>query len=154
MTKKMPAPGDRVHFLISGLTIPTGQGLMALSHVTTRGETITVTQSLLDAAVDRHGAPGWPGLVHDEAAQFSKWGEVRFRPGPAPDDLESWTPGSPEEDQAREAARKVAYAIVDDNERRLALARVDERFGRLKTSRTLNSAPARPLVSPGQGRGR
>lgn len=151
---KMPKPGDQVHFLISGFTIPTGQGLMALSHVTTRGETITFTDDLLQAARDRRGAPGWPALVHDEAAQFSKWGEVRFRPGPAPDDLESWTPGSPEEDQAREAARKIAWSIADDNERRLALARIDAKYGRAKTSRTLNEAPARDLIAPNGNRSR
>ncbi|UYN83234.1 MAG: hypothetical protein KIT89_11100 [Microcella sp.] len=151
---KLPKPGDQVHFLVTGLTIPTSTGIMALSHVTTRGETITITDDLIQAARDRHGAPGWPALVHDEAAQFARWGEVRFRPGPAPDDLESWTPGTPEADEAREQARRAAYAIVDDGERRKALRDIDQKFGRLQTSRTINSAPARALVTRGETRGR
>lgn len=150
---KLPKPGDQFHAVTTGITVATSTSLLGASTVLTRGQTVTLTADMIEASRDRNG-DSWLDLLHDDLAQIARWGEVRIAPGPAPADMAPWLPGSPEEDAAREQARRAAYALVDDAERRLALARVDERFGRLKTSRTLNSAAQRPLVSPGQGRGR
>jgi hypothetical protein len=154
MTKtKTPTPGDSIHFLVDGFTFALDTGLMAQSHVSRRGETAVLTQKLIDASRDRDGH-SWLDLLHDELAQIERWGQVRFAPGAAPADIAPWLPGSVEAEQAREQARRAAFAILDDTERRRALADIDARFGRPSTSRTLNSAPQRDLTTHGENRGR
>lgn len=141
---RMPKPADEIHFLESGRVIPLtlpeefiGTG----GHITTRGETVVVTDRMLRAAVDRFGRPGWPALVHDEAAQIARYGSVWVRAGRAPEDMDSWLPGTPEWSEAREQARREAHQLPTEQQRADALAEVARRFGAPPvTSTTLNSA--------------
>jgi hypothetical protein len=130
MNKNLPKPGDQLHFLVSGFSIPREH----VSEVSTRGQTVTVTQALLDASINRLGE-SW--LEATEEEQEARYGAVRWRRGPAPDDLESWTPGSVEHDEAREKARKLAFSIADPQAQAQALAEVYAKFGRRSTSKTL-----------------
>lgn len=129
--KNSPKPGDQIHFLVSGCTIPREH----IADVSRRGQTITITQALLDASVDRNN-DSWLDLTEED--QQARYGVVRWRRGPAPDDMESWTRGTAEADMAREAARKLAFSIADPQAQALALAEVYKKFGRKPTSRTLS----------------
>ena len=136
---RLPVAGEQVHFLKSGRSIPQslpgefGGG----AHLTRRGETITITDRLIDAAKDRLGGPGWIGLVYDEDAQIERFGAVWMRPGPAPTDLEPWEHGRAEWEQAREQARRVAWAEDDPEIRAQKVREHRERFGALPTSKSV-----------------
>ena len=133
--------GDVVHAVATGLTIVRTTSLWggdpALS--LTKGDQFVVTQQMLDADLDRHGRPGWSGIVHDENAQFAKWGRVYVAPGPAPEGMPSWEHGSPDWAEARETARKAAHAETDPQRRAQALRRVQEVFGAAPTTSTITS---------------
>ncbi len=106
-----------------------------------RGHEIEIDQAMLDADLDRHGRPGWSGLLYDEDAQIQKWGAVRLRPGRAPRDLESWTHGSALWAEAREHARREAHQLPTEEQRAAALLELHRRFGPPPvTSTTLNTA--------------
>lgn len=106
-----------------------------------RGDEIEIDQAMLDADLDRHGRPGWSGLLHDEDAQLQKWGAVRLRAGRAPRDLESWTHGSALWAEAREHARQEAHQLPTAEQRAAALLELHRRFGPPPvTSTTLNTA--------------
>jgi len=124
---KQPTPGTEFHFLKSGMAYSTDTSLTGGTTVSRRGQTGTITQTLLDANVDRNGHTFFE-LLHDEDAQINRWGEIVFAPGPAPADLTAWTPGTVEEAAAREAAHRVALALSDDAERRRAVRAVNQRF--------------------------
>ncbi len=99
----MPKPADEIHSLGSGRVIPLALPKEAVGtggHITTRGETVIVIDRMLRAAVDRHGRAGWPSLVHDENAQIARYGPVWVRGGRAPEDMDSWLPGTPEWSEA------------------------------------------------------
>lgn len=135
-------PGEQVHAIASGLTIPTGTGLMGASIVLRRGQTLTVSSAFIEASRNRHGDLGWPAIVDDDDEQVRRWGRVHLRRGPAPDDMLPWEPGTPEHAEAREAARRRAWAVLDPAERREALADVERVYGPpAVTSTTLNRAP-------------
>lgn len=142
---RLPSAGEQVHFLETGRSIPqalpgefTGPG----SHITTRGETITLTDRLLRAAVNAAGAPGWVAYVHDAEAQIARYGRVWVASGPAPADLAPWIHGDPEWSVARERARREAHARPTAQERAEALAEVHRIYGDAPTtSTTLNAAP-------------
>lgn len=131
-------PGDRFHWLRSGVVFRVSEDWGG-SEISQRGQTVTVTDALLRANRDRLGG-SWLDLLTDEA-QITQWGEIRWRPGPAPADLQPWTPGSAEQDIARDRARAAAWALPEGPGRDQALANVDKMFGRLKTSRTLWEEP-------------
>lgn len=138
MKKSSPLkPGEQFHFVRSGFIFSTSKSFLGASEVSRRGATVTVSDALLEASKDRYGADSWLALVDDDDAQRARWGEVIFARGPAPAGLSPWTPGSPEEDEARDLARAAAYALPDGPDRRAALAEVVVTFGRLATSRTL-----------------
>lgn len=142
---RLPRAGEQVHFLRSGKSIPRAlphEFIGEPSHITTRGETITITDRIIAAATDRHGGPGWLRYVFDEDAQLDRFGEVWVRPGAAPADLDPWTPGSPDWAAAREKARAEAWALPTEEARAEAVAAVRRRFGAAPvTSTVLNSAP-------------
>lgn len=141
---RLPKPADEIHFLESGHVIPLAlpeEFLGAGSHITTRGETVFVTERMIRAAEDRYGHPGWPAFVHDEAAQVERYGSVWVRAGRAPADMDPWLPGTAEWAEAREQARREAHRLPAEQQRADALAEVHRRFGPAPTtSVTLNTA--------------
>ncbi|MBD8218339.1 hypothetical protein IFU40_06800 [Microbacterium sp. CFBP 13617] len=110
----------------------------------TRGQTFVVTDALIEASRDRNGALGWPALVHDEAAQLAFWGRRMLTPADdVVEDLGVPEYGTPDWEEARETARKAAWRIEDPQERALARAAVERRFGAAPlTSSTTWSDPA------------
>lgn len=137
---KLPTPGETVHCLVSGTTIATGGHYGGA--VLQRGQNLTITQAMLEASRDRHGRYSGPALAYDELTQYERYGDVLFRPGPAPLDLESWKYGDADWAAAREQARAEAHALPTADARAAALRAVIERFGAPPvTSTTLNSAP-------------
>jgi hypothetical protein len=143
-----PRPGDQFHALESGVTILIDEGGLsgARSAVLTRSQTVTVTQAMLDAAKDRFGRPsGWVAWLHDEAEQVRQFGRVLLAPGPAPADLRSWTPGSPDWAEARAAARAAAWGEPNPAERARKLAAVEADFGpAASSSRTVATYARHP----------
>jgi hypothetical protein len=125
------APGETFHALRDGMSLPRSADLWNVepSIVTRRGQTYVASAEMIAAARNRLGAPGWAGVVHDEAAQLSRWGAVYLRAGEAPADLESWEYGSPEWSAARAAAHDAAMAEPDVERRNAALRAVKDRFG-------------------------
>ncbi|WP_104193877.1 hypothetical protein [Cryobacterium sp. M25] len=136
MTTTALKPGDQFHFTESGLTFTTDPNLSGAAQVSFRGQTVTITDALLEAARDRLGT-SWLDLMHDMQAQKARWGREMFKPGVAPESLTRWTPGTPEEDAARDEHLKIAYAIQDGAKRAVALQRVRATFGRKTTSTQL-----------------
>lgn len=79
-------PGDVVYFAVTGLSTPDGTGDSWSGRVRYQGESLTITQALLDATTDRLGST-FLDLVDDEQAQLERWGVVFLKRGPAPEDL-------------------------------------------------------------------
>lgn len=147
--RRVPTPGESVHALHSGLILHLGGGgpFSSRSAELKRGQTFTVTSAMLDANRDRHGSleTSMLGLVHDPDAQRARYGDVMLAPGPAPDDMRPWVYGSPEWEIARDTARRRAYALPSEAERRDALAAVEREYGRARsTSQTTRT------ILPGQ----
>ena len=132
-----PLPGEQIHFLASGFMFASSTSFTAANEISRRGQTVTVTEALIDASKDRLGNDSWLALVDDNDGQQRRWGKVIFAGGPAPVGLSPWTPGTPEETEAHDHARSAAYALPDGPERREALADVVAVFGRPSTSRTV-----------------
>lgn len=116
---KIPlVPGDRIHFLRSGFTLSTKVEDLtgAFAHTSVRGETITITQDIIDASLDRFG-DSWLELVDDLEAQAARWSNgPYFARGEAPEGLTHWEPGTIEQVLEFEARRQVIYDSVKDPE--------------------------------------
>ena len=132
-------PGDRIHWLRSGLIFRISTSMNAASEVSRRGSELIITSEILAAAHDRNGENSMWDLVEDEAGQFARWGSQGFARGTAPEGLTSWTPGTTEADVAHDEARTAAWAIGDPERRALALADLKKDFGSPTTSRTLRT---------------
>lgn len=136
-TKTTIQPGQCLHFLISGFSFSTLLGFLGTATISTRGQTVTATQALLDASKDTQGA-SWLDLVDDPQAQTARWGHQVFARGPAPEGIESWVPGDPEWYSQREEARAAAWSLPTGRARKDALAAVQARFGNAPlTSKTI-----------------
>lgn len=140
MTKNapMPQPGEKLHFLVSGVTFHAVVHHQHTGIVSQRGQELTITAELLEANADRNGvlAP-FLALVHDPDAQVKRWGQQLVAAGPWPRDLLLTIPGEAEHEEARRQAVRDAEAIDDPSSRRDALRAVEELFGPAQpTSRT------------------
>lgn len=121
MTKTAPnkiplVPGDRIHMLRSGFSFATRADDLtgAFSVTSVRGQTITITQDIIDASIDTAGN-SWLELVDDLDAQQRRWSfGPYFARGAAPEDMTSWEPGSIEQVLEYEARRQVIYDSVKD----------------------------------------
>lgn len=109
-------PGDQIHFLRSGFSFgtkledPTG----VFVHTSTRGETITITQGIIECSKDRNG-DSWLELVDDLDAQARRWSHgPYFAAGPAPEDMTAWEPFTIEATLEFEARRQVIYDTEKD----------------------------------------
>lgn len=137
--------GDQIFAKVSGVTFATGRGFTSASHVTTRGETYTVTAALIEASFDAGGRSWLRHLVSNEA-QLRRWNEVRFGLGPAPEGMVP-EPGTAEHREAREQARQVAWSMPTPQARAEALAAVNERFGPAPTTSTTLSTTQDPSIA-------
>ncbi|MCI9856774.1 hypothetical protein [Microbacterium proteolyticum] len=123
--------GAVFHAVQTGLTIPRTASIWGGEPpiVTRRGSSYTFTEGMRRAAINRLGEPGWPALVRDPEAQVRRWGRQYLADGPAPADLPSWTPGSPEWAEQRSIAHAAAMAQPSPEQRSSALAEVQRTFG-------------------------
>lgn len=119
--KNLPvAPGDEIHFLESGFTFSSSDNISS-GIVARRGMTVTITDDLIRASLDRNG-DSWLQRVGDP-------NETRFASGPFPSDLAVLVPGSNEHERERERRRQVAWALPDEVDRAKALKAVQSEFG-------------------------
>lgn len=126
-----PVAGAVFHCLHSGAPPISTRAFQPLQP--RRGDSITITAAMLDESRDRLGH-SWLEIIADEAAQLRRWGVAYFAPGAAPADLTSWEPGSPEHHEAREEARRAAWAIPSTRERIEALREVERVYGAAPTT--------------------
>jgi hypothetical protein len=127
-------PGDSIHFL-AAMTVPVRGGIAPEGAALARGSVLTVTSAIVEAGRDRNGN-SWLDLVDDVDGQAARWGQKMFARGPWPDGAEPWTPGAPDWFEAREQARRAAWAIVNPDERQAALRNVERRYGAAPTTST------------------
>lgn len=136
--RRVPSPGESVHALRSGIVLHLGGGGPFSSRSVTleRGQTFTITSALLDANRDRHGSLDGSllSLVHDAEAQRERYGDVLLAPGDAPADMRPWVHGDPVWEIARDTARRRAYALPSEAERREALAEVEREYGAARST--------------------
>ena len=126
-----PVPGAVFHCLHSGAP-PISAGSFAPLQPR-RGDSITITAAMLDESRDRLGH-SWLEIIADEHSQLARWGLAYFAPGAAPADMQPWELGSTEWAEAREQARREAWAIPSGRERIAALKAVEDRFGPAPTT--------------------
>ncbi|SDB95408.1 endo alpha-1,4 polygalactosaminidase [Microbacterium enclense] len=103
-----------------------------------RGQTVTVTANHYEATKDRFGE-SW--LDYSEEEQEARWGEVRFRDGAAPDDVNAWDNDPGLARLLRETALKDARGLQNTAERADAVAAVFRKYGRGQTSQSLGYVP-------------
>ncbi len=137
----MVQDGDVIHAVSTGLNIPRTAslwgGLPSLS--LTRGDRVVVTQAMIEAAIDRHGNPGWTALVHDPQRQIARWGRIHLAPGEPPADMQPWIYGDASWSEQREIARKAAWQEIDPQRRAAALEEVKRKFGPAPTTSTVHA---------------
>ena len=126
-------PGDTVHALESGLTISTGAGWLTGGAVLARGQNLVITAALLEANRDAGGRFTGPALARNPAEQVRVHGRVIFGFGEAPSDMLPER-GTAEFREARENARREAWAMPTAEGRHAALKDVHERFGDAETT--------------------
>jgi hypothetical protein len=137
-TNPHAVPGSSFHWLRSGVlyrskaTDPAVISFTSKSEVSRRGQTVVITADLL-------GACPWLDLLGDEQGQVERWGEIRIAPGDWPSDLPTWTPGTREQEEAYDAARREAWGRPVGPERDAALTELRRVWGNgPATSRTLS----------------
>lgn len=107
-----------------------------------RGQTVTVTDAMLDQSKDRNG-DSWLDLVDDEAAQIARYGHRLIARGPCPEDVLWWngpndtaSPGL-----ARELALEQARLISDPADRDAKIREVNATYGARQTSFSIGTTP-------------
>jgi hypothetical protein len=125
-------PAEQFHFLQTGIMWRAKPAVMfgGVSEISERGQTVTITAEML------HASPWISRYLGDPEAQIQKWGEVRIAPGPFPDGQSRWVRGAPDWEEAREAARRRAWAVADPDDRVAAHAAVEREFGPAPTTST------------------
>ncbi|KZE91779.1 hypothetical protein [Microbacterium sp. TNHR37B] len=127
-------PAEQFHFLTTGMMWRAKPAALfgSGSEISQRGQTVTITAEMLDAS------PWISRYLGDPEAQIEKWGEVRIAPGPFPADASPYVHGAPDWEEAREVARRRAWAITDPEERAAARAEVERRYGPAPTTSSSN----------------
>lgn len=130
-------PAEQFHWLVDGVIWRAkAPNLFAgVSEISRRGQTLTLTDEMLAAS------PWISRYLGDDDAQLDRWGVVRIAPGPFPDDASRWVHGSPGWAEAREVARKAAWAETDPTRREAARAAVEREFGPAPTTSTSRDIP-------------
>lgn len=127
-------PAEQFHWLVDGIIWRAKRAALfgGVSEISRRGQTVTITSEMLDAS------PWISRYLGDEAAQLDRWGVVRIAPGPFPADASRWTYGDPAWAEAREIARRAAWAETDPERQTAARAAVEREFGPAPTTSTSN----------------
>ncbi|RFA07941.1 hypothetical protein B7R54_00970 [Subtercola boreus] len=112
-------PGDQIHILATGVTLSIGD--FYPSYIGRRGDTLTVTEAMIDASRDRNGET-WLAAV-------ATGDDPRIGLGPFPSDLPVLLSGSLEFEAERQRRRDQAWLIPTESEREAALAKVRKEFG-------------------------
>lgn len=135
---RSPEPGDRISFLVHGLSHHRVISGMHTGVVSRRGDELTVTTDLLDANRDRNGdLPAWLRLLHDPEGQVRHFGQQVVSDSAWDKSLLLTLPGEPEHEDARREAIRTANLIEDKADRKAALRDVEAMFGPApSTSRT------------------
>lgn len=126
-------PGDQIHILVTGVTLSVGDFFP--SYVGRRGDTITVTEAMIEASRDRNGK-SWLDAV-------AAGDDSRIGLGPFPSDVPALLPGSLEFQAERERRREQAWLIPTVAEREAALAEVYRDFGSLRPTGSSTSYGSR-----------
>ena len=122
--------GDVLHCRVSGTTM--------FGRSWSRGESFRVDAADIAHSINKHGE----SFLDRELA---KGVDGKLGLGEWPADAPTWTPGSVEHVEAKEAARKAAWAEPNPAVRLAALKRVEEEFGSTgSTSRTISAAATDP----------
>ena len=77
---KMPPKIKEFYVLISGVTLPNHLGK---AYVCERGDTLTVTEKMITASLDRMGN-SFIDTIENPDAQIQRWGRVYLAPGKCP----------------------------------------------------------------------
>jgi hypothetical protein len=125
---KKATPGDQFHWTRSGMTYSVNESSSGVGAISQRGQTVTLTQTLIDSNRNRYGET-FLDLIHDDEAQVKRWKHTFMAAGEAPADMTPWTPGTVEEELAREDASRKVYAIPAGIERQRALRDIAATFG-------------------------
>lgn len=131
LTDWTPTPGAQFHCLHSGAPSISAGSFAPIQP--RRGQSIEITETMLAESQDREGV-SWLSIIADEQAQLRRWGVVYFAPGAAPADLAPWEHGDAEWAEAREQARREAWAVTNGRERIAALKAVEDQFGPAPTT--------------------
>ncbi|MFE6255134.1 hypothetical protein [Agromyces sp. NPDC057865] len=131
-TKLPVSPGDQIHFL-QPHSFGISDSWLAGEYMARRGETVTITDAIIEQSIDREGN-SWLALADDPDAQVARWGRVVFGIGPWPEAEPVLVPGSVEWTEAREIARKAAWSLQDPEARAAARRKVTEDFGAAPTT--------------------
>ncbi|SFR79638.1 hypothetical protein SAMN05428970_2599 [Agromyces sp. CF514] len=119
-------PGDRIHFLATTTVVV--RDSFAGGELVERGQTVTITQAILDLNSGRDGF-SWLALVDDEEAQEARWGHVLFRRGPWPEGKRKTIPGTLEALWEAQVAHDAASRIADETERAKAMSELRAVYG-------------------------
>lgn len=138
--------GDTIHSLRADISIHSGGGFTGASIPLKAGQNICITQAIIDASRNAAGW-SWMSLIGDDDAQIAKWGHVRFRPGPAPTEAQTWTEhGDSDWREQREAARVAAWGESDPERRAAAFRALHERFGDAPVTSVIISSTPDPSI--------
>ena len=132
------AAGSEFFVIRPGLNLTTGTGEMTNAIPLVRGMVIVLTAAMIESNTDRNGDT-WLSLIDDEEAQTDRWGSPMVAPGRPGPGFSKWLRGSVEAELERARQLDEAHKIANDAERAEALAAIQARFGKVRTSRTLGS---------------
>lgn len=118
-----PTAGESIHFVRSGFSFlapPVGLG-----ETSRRGQTVTVTDLLVELNSDRSGE----SFLHlNPEEQVDRYGYQIWASGPAPETLSLWQPGTVEEGIARDERRRQAALIADPITQAAAMREIQREF--------------------------
>ena len=118
MTNSKIRPGVTVHFLEPRTLVLSTDGL-ADGRLFLRGDSLVLSEAAIAGNRDRFGTSPLDRVGEEGfGIQFGAW----------PTDVPTWQPGTSEEDEAREAARKAAWGLDTEQARQEALAVVHRDF--------------------------
>lgn len=124
-----------VHFRAT-FNIPLRPDSFATTKLVNYGDELEIDEQIAQALTDRNGRVQLLDLLDDEGQQVRRFGRRVLGRGPWPADEPRYEPGSHQEDDARLRALAEADALPSEDERRIARAKVRERFGMPSSARS------------------
>lgn len=110
------------------------------SRMVVRGETIELTEAMIDLGRDRNGLSHYH-LLDDEPEQVRRWGKVVYARGACPEGIEWWnSPGNTADRKyARDMALQEANLIRDPVLKYERVKAIREKFGSISTNHVESS---------------